>query len=98
MSVNLQPLGSNLVIEPTEEEERTAVGIILPETAKQKPQRGIVLAIGPGRRLDSGEREAMDLEVGDKVLYPKYGGTEIKVGDKNLLIIGADSILAKFLD
>jgi len=58
----------------------------------------VVLAVGPGRRLESGEREAMDLKVGDKVLYPKYGGTEVKVGDKNLLIIGADSILAKFLD
>lgn len=96
MSVNLKPLGSNLVIEPTEEEEKTASGIILPETAKEKPQRGVVLAVGPGRRLDSGERQAMDVKVGDRVLYPKYGGTEIKVGDKSLLIISEDSILALF--
>jgi chaperonin GroES len=96
MSVNLKPLGSNLVIEPIEEEEKTASGIILPETAKEKPQRGVVLAVGPGRRLDSGERQAMDIKVGDRVLYPKYGGTEIKVGDKQLLIISEDSILALF--
>jgi chaperonin GroES len=96
MSVNLKPLGSNLVIEPIEEEEKTASGIILPETAKEKPQRGVVLAVGPGRHLESGDRQPMDVKVGDRVLYPKYGGTEIKVSDKQLLIISEDSILALF--
>jgi chaperonin GroES len=96
MSVSLKPLGSNLVIEPIEGEEKTASGIILPETAKEKPQKGVVLAVGPGRRLESGERQAMDVKVGDKVLYPRYGGTEIKVEDKQLLIISEDSILALF--
>jgi chaperonin GroES len=96
MSVSLKPLGNNLVISPTEGEEKTVSGIILPETAKEKPQKGVVLAAGPGRRLESGERQAMDVSVGDQVLYPKYGGTEIKIDDKTLLIISEDSILGIF--
>jgi len=94
--MNLKPLGNNLVIEPVADAEKTASGIILPETAKEKPQKGTVLAIGPGKRLESGERAAMDVAVGDVVLYPKYGGTELKVNDQNLLIMSEDSILAIF--
>jgi len=94
MSVNLKPLGNHLVVEPIEEEERTSFGIILPETAKEKPQKGAVLAAGPGRRLENGERQAMEVKVGDKVLYAKYGGTDIKIGDQKLLILSEDDILA----
>ena len=94
MSVNLKPLGNHLVVEPIEEEEKTAFGIILPETAKEKPQKGAVLAVGPGRRLENGERQAMELKVGDKVLYAKYGGTDIKLGDRKLLILSEDDVLA----
>jgi chaperonin GroES len=96
MSVNLKPLGNNVVIQPTEGEEKTVAGIILPETAKEKPQKGVVLAVGPGRRLESGERQAMDVSVGDEVLYPKYGGTEIKIDEETVLIIAEDSILGIF--
>jgi chaperonin GroES len=96
MSVNLKPLGNNLVIEPSKQEEKTVSGIILPETAKEKPQKGVVLAVGPGKRLENGQRAAMDVKVGDQVLYPKYGGTEVKVGDKELLIMSEDGILGIF--
>jgi chaperonin GroES len=94
MATNLKPLGNNLVIEQTEQEAQTAFGIILPETAKEKPQKGVVLAVGPGRRLESGERQPMDLKEGDKVLYAKYAGTEIKVDDRTVLIIKEDDVLA----
>ena len=94
MSVNFKPLGNNLVVEPVEQEQRTASGIILPETAKEKPQTGIVIAVGLGRRLVSGERQAMTVKEGDKVLFAKYGGTKVKLGDKELLILGEDDILA----
>ena len=94
MSINLRPLGNHLVVEPIEEEEMTATGIILPETAKEKPQKGMVLAVGPGRRLENGERQEMALKLGDKVLYAKYGGTEIKVSDRELLILTEDDVLA----
>ena len=91
---NLKPLSNKLVIEPIEEETKTSVGIILPETAKQKPQKGVVIAVGPGLRMENGERQSMDVKVGDKVLYAKYGGTEVKVDDRELLILGEDSVLA----
>jgi chaperonin GroES len=94
MSTNFKPLGNNLVVEPMEQESRTALGIVLPETAKEKPQQGKVLAVGAGRRLENGERQAMDVAVGDKVLYGKYSGTQIKVGDKELLILSEDDVLA----
>jgi chaperonin GroES len=94
MSVNFKPLGNNLVIEPVEQEQRSAGGIILPETAKEKPQTGIVIAAGLGRRLTSGERQAMAVKEGDKVLFSKYGGTKTKLGDKELLIVSEDDILA----
>lgn len=83
MSLSLKPLGNRVVVEPIEQEEMTAGGIILPETAKEKPQRGKVLAAGPGDRNDKGERIAMDVVVGDTVLYAKYSGTEIKLDGKN---------------
>jgi chaperonin GroES len=94
MSLNLKPLGDRLVVKPLEEEEVTPGGIVLPETAKEKPQRGEVLATGPGARDDEGNRIAMDVSVGDKVLYAKYGGTEIKVDSDKLLILRESDILA----
>ena len=87
MSISLKPLGSRLVVEPIEEEEVTSGGIVLPETAKEKPQKGTVLAIGPGDRNDKSERIPMDVKVGDKVLYAKYAGTEVKYDGKKLLIL-----------
>ena len=94
MSLNLKPLGDRLIIEPTEQEDTTASGIILPETAKEKPQRGTVLAAGPGRRDDEGKRVKMDVKEGDTVLYAKYAGTEIKLEDKKYLILKETDVLA----
>ncbi len=94
MSISLKPLGSRVVIEPVEQEEITAGGIVLPETAKEKPQKGTILAIGPGDRDEDGDRIAMDVAVGDVVLYAKYAGTEIKVEGKKLLILKESDILA----
>jgi chaperonin GroES len=94
MSLSLKPLGNRVVIEPIEQEEMTAGGIILPETAKEKPQRGKVLAAGPGDRNDKGERVAMDVAEGDTVLFAKYSGTEIKMDGKKLLILRENDILA----
>ena len=94
MSLNLKPLGNRLVVEPLEAEEVTAGGIVLPETAKEKPQKGVVLSIGPGERDDKGKRIEMDVQAGDTVLYAKYGGTEIKVDGKKLLILKETDILA----
>ena len=94
MSISLKPLGSRLVVEPIEEEEVTSGGIVLPETAKEKPQKGTVLAIGPGDRNDKGERIPMDVKAGDKVLYAKYAGTEVKYDGKKLLILRESDVLA----
>lgn len=94
MSLNLKPLGDRLVVKPLEEEEMTPGGIVLPETAKEKPQKGEVLAVGPGSRDDEGNRVAMDVSVGDKVLYAKYGGTEIKMDGDKLLILRESDVLA----
>jgi chaperonin GroES len=94
MSLNLKPLGDRLVVKPLEEEEVTPGGIVLPETAKEKPQKGEVLATGPGARDDEGKRIAMDVSVGDKVLYAKYGGTEIKMNGDKLLILRESDVLA----
>jgi chaperonin GroES len=94
MSISLKPLGSRVVVEPVEQEEITAGGIVLPETAKEKPQKGTILAIGPGDRDDDGDRIKMDVAVGDVVLYAKYAGTEIKVEGKKLLILKESDILA----
>jgi chaperonin GroES len=92
--MNLKPLSDRLVVEPSEQEEVTAGGIILPETAKEKPQQGKVLAAGPGRTDEDGKRVAMDVKVGDKVLFAKYSGTEIKVDSKKVLILRESDILA----
>jgi chaperonin GroES len=94
MALNLKPLGNRVVIEPVEQEEVTAGGIVLPETAKEKPQQGVILAIGPGTRDDDGKRIAMDVAVGDRVLYAKYSGTEVKLDGKKLLILREEDILA----
>ena len=92
--MNLKPLGNRLVVEPIEEEEMTAGGIVLPETAKQKPQKGKVIAAGPGDRNEKGDRIQMDVKAGDTVLFAKYAGTEIKVDGKKLLILRESDVLA----
>jgi chaperonin GroES len=94
MAMNLKPLGSRVVVEPVEQEDVTAGGIVLPETAKEKPQKGKVLSVGPGDRDDTGKHVAMDVSVGDTVLFAKYGGTEIKVEGKKLLILRESDLLA----
>lgn len=96
MTVKLKPLADRVVVEPIEQEEKSAGGIILPETAKEKPQKGVVIAVGPGRYGEEDERIPMDVKVGDKVLYAKYAGTEVKVNDKKLLILKESDILAIF--
>ena len=94
MTISMRPLGSRLVIEPIEQEEVTAGGIVLPETAKEKPQKGTVLAIGPGERDDQGKRIPLDVQVDDTVLFAKYSGTEIKYNGKKLLIMRESDVLA----
>lgn len=94
MALNLKPLGSRLVIEPIEQEDITASGLVLPETAKEKPQKGKVLSIGPGDRDEEGKRIPMDVKMGDTVLFAKYSGTEIKVDQKKLLILKESDVLA----
>ena len=93
-STKLRPLGDRVVIKPIAREEMTKSGIVLPDTAKEKPQEGEILAAGPGRVLDDGKREAMDVKKGDKVLYAKYAGTEFKVEGDELLIVSQKDILA----
>ncbi|MBN2500491.1 MAG: co-chaperone GroES [Anaerolineales bacterium] len=94
MSISLKPLGNRVVVKPQEEEEITAGGIVLPETAKEKPQRGEVLAVGPGERNDKGDAVALDVKVGDKVLFAKYAGTEIKLDGEKVLILRETDLLA----
>jgi len=94
MALNLKPLGDRLIVEPTESEEVTASGIILPETAKERPQQGKVLAAGPGRRDEDGKRIEMDVKAGDNVLFAKYSGTEVKMEGKKILILKETDILA----
>jgi chaperonin GroES len=93
-SAKLRPLGDRVVIKPIQREEMTKTGIVLPDTAKEKPQEGEVIAVGPGRFLDDGSREAMDVNEGQKVLYAKYAGTEFKVDGDELLIVSQKDILA----
>jgi chaperonin GroES len=93
-STKLRPLGDRVVIKPTPREEMTKSGIVLPDTAKEKPQEGEILAVGPGKTLDDGSRETMDVSVGQKVLYAKYAGTEFKVDSDELLIVSQKDILA----
>jgi chaperonin GroES len=95
MALKLQPLGDRLVVKPIEREEVTKGGIVLPDTAKEKPQEGEVLAVGPGRLTEDGKRIATDIKVGDIVIYAKYGGIEIKVDDEELLILREGDILAQ---
>ena len=94
MALNLKPLADRLVVEPTEQEEMTASGIYVPETAKEKPQEGKVVAVGPGRRDEGGKRIEMDVAEGDRVLYAKYAGTEVKLESKKYLILKESDILA----
>ncbi len=93
--MNLQPLGDRLIVEVLEEEETTVSGIVLPDTAKEKPQRGRVLAVGPGARDEDGDHVPMDLEEGDEIIFSKYGGTEIKLGADEVLILRESDVLAK---
>src|SRR5205809_3796488 len=93
--MNLQPLGDRLIVEVLEEEETTVSGIVLPDTAKEKPQRGRVLAVGPGARDEDGNHIPMDLEDGDEIIFSKYGGTEIKLGADEVLILRESDVLAK---
>src|SRR5438552_11855112 len=95
--MNLQPLGDRLIVEVLEEEETTFSGIVLPDTAKEKPQRGKVLAVGPGSRDENGNYVKMDVEEGDEVIFSKYGGTEIKIGVDEVLILRESDVLAKVI-
>ena len=95
--MDLQPLGDRIIIEPLEEEATTSSGIVLPDTAKEKPQRGRVIAAGAGQRNDTGEIVPMEVAVGDEVIYSKYGGTEIKLGADDVLILRESDVLAKVI-
>ena len=92
--MNLKPLDDRIVVKANEAEERTASGLVIPDTAKEKPQEGEVLAVGPGRIDDKGNRVPLDVQVGDRVIYSKYGGTEIKHGGEEYLILSARDVLA----
>jgi len=95
MEVKLQPLADRVIVKPIEKEGVTKGGIVLPDTAKEKPQEGEVIAVGPGRLSEDGKRIAIDIKVGDKVIYTKYGGTEIKIEDEEVVILRESDILAK---
>jgi len=95
MAVKLQPLADRVVVKPSEKEEKTKSGIYLPDTVKEKPQEGEVVAVGPGRLNEEGKRVARDVKGGDRVLYAKYGGTEIKIDDEELIILRESDILAR---
>jgi len=95
MATKLEPLGDRVVVKPSPKEDVTKSGIVIPDTAKEKPQEGKVIAVGPGRMTEDGKRIAMDVKVGDIVIYAKYGGTEIKEGDDELIILRESDILAK---
>ncbi len=93
--MTLKPLDDRVVVEPLSAEETTAGGIVLPDSAKEKPQRGTVIAVGPGRLLESGERSTLSVKIGDEVLFGKYGGTELEVDGKEIKILRESDILAK---
>ena len=95
MAAKLKPLADRVLVKPIEKEEKTKSGIYLPDTAKEKPQEGEVVAVGPGKVTDEGKKIPMELKVGDRVIYAKYGGTEIKVDDEELMILRESDILAK---
>ncbi len=92
--MKLKPIGDKIIVEPEKEEEKTKSGIVLPDTAKEKPQKGKVIAVGPGKVLDNGQRSQMEVKVGDTVIYSKYAGTEVKIEDKEYLILSDRDILA----
>jgi chaperonin GroES len=92
--ITIKPLGDRVVIRPAQREEVTASGVILPDTAKEKPQRGTILAVGPGKVGDNGQRTALEVTEGSEVLYAKYAGTEVKVNGEDLLIVSEKDILA----
>jgi len=94
MAQQLQPLGDRVVIRPTPKDEMTKSGLVLPDTAKEKPQEGVIVAVGPGKVADDGKRISMEVKEGDKVLFAKYAGTEVKVEDEELLILSERDILA----
>jgi chaperonin GroES len=94
MAMNLRPLGDRVVIEPSEKDERTESGLFIPETVKEKPQEGTIVAVGAGKRDDDGKRIPMDVEVGQTVLFAKYAGTEIKLEGKKVLILKESDVLA----
>jgi chaperonin GroES len=96
--MNLQPLGDRLIVEVLEEEESTVSGIVLPDTAKEKPQRGRVLAVGPGARDEDGKYIEMDVAAEDEIIFSKYGGTEIKLGTEDVLILRESDVLAKVVN
>lgn len=96
--LGIKPLGDKVIVKRIEAEEKTAGGIVLPDTAQEKPQRGKVIAVGPGRLLDSGERATVDVAVGDIILYGKYSGTDVKIAGEEHLILRESDILAKLQD
>jgi len=95
--INLNPLDDRIVVEPVEAEETTAGGIVLPDSAKEKPQRGIVLAVGPGKLLDSGERGELSVAIGDEVIYGKYAGSDVEVDGRDVKILRESDVLAKVI-
>lgn len=95
--LKLRPLDDRVVVEPIESEEKTAGGIVLPDTAKEKPQRGTVVAVGPGRLLDNGKRGELSVAIGDEVIYGKYGGTDIKINGDEVKVLRESDILAKIM-
>ena len=95
MATKLQPLADRVLVKPMEREEKTKSGIYLPDTAKEKPQEGKVIAVGPGKMSDDGKRIVLDIKVGDTVIYAKYGGAEIKIDDEDMIILRESDILAK---
>ncbi len=94
MASKIRPVADRVVVKPSAKEEVSKGGIIIPDTAKEKPQEGVIIAVGPGKLLDSGDRSAMELKVGDKVLYAKYGGTEFKFEGEDLLVLRESDVLA----
>ena len=91
---NLTPIGDRVVVKPEPEEQKTKSGIVLPDSAKEKPQEGTVVAVGTGRILDNGQKVPHEVKIGDQVIYSKYGGTEIKIDDEEFIILKQDDILA----
>lgn len=95
--LNLRPLGDRLIVQRIEKEQKSAGGIVIPDTAKEKPAEGIVVAVGPGKRMDNGDIRGLDVKKGDKVLFGKYSGSEIKINDKDYLVLREEDIMAVIL-